>query len=81
MATVRVYVTLKNGVLDPQGKAIEGALGHLGFENVGAVRQGKLIEVDVDESDNDKAQASVDAMCQKLLVNQVIEDYSLELVA
>ncbi len=75
----RIYVTLKNGVLDPQGKAIEGALGHLGFNNVEAVRQGKLVEVVVNESDKAKAEASVDEMCKKLLVNQVIEDYSFEL--
>ncbi len=75
----RIYVTLKNGVLDPQGKAIEGALGHLGFNNVDSVRQGKLVEVVVNESDKAKAEASVDEMCKKLLVNQVIEDYSFEL--
>ena len=77
----RIYVTLKNGVLDPQGKAIEGALGHLGFDNVDEVRQGKLIEVTIAEENNDAAQQLVDSMCKKLLVNQVIEDYDFELVA
>lgn len=75
----KVTVTLKNGVLDPQGKAIEHALGGLGFEGVGGVRQGKLIEVDLVETDADTAHAKVDAMCRKLLANTVIEDYHIEL--
>jgi len=76
---VKVHVTLKNGVLDPQGKAIEHTLGSLGFSGVSGVRQGKFIELDVDESDADKARASVDAMCQKLLANTVIENYTIDI--
>ena len=75
----KVTVTLKNGVLDPQGKAIEHALGGLGFDGVGDVRQGKLIEVDLAETDAEAARAQVDEMCRKLLANTVIEDYTIEL--
>ncbi len=75
----RVHVTLKSGVLDPQGKAIEHALGSLGFSGVGHVRQGKVIELDLVETDRAKAEASVDAMCKKLLANTVIENYAIEL--
>ena len=77
----RIKITLKNGVLDPQGKAIGNALGALGFDGVGDVRQGKYIELDVDESDPDKAREQVTAMCEKLLANTVIENYSFELDA
>jgi phosphoribosylformylglycinamidine synthase subunit PurS len=76
----RILVTLKNGVLDPQGKAIEGALGTLGFAGVGAVRQGKVFDVEIAESDPDKARAALDAMCEKLLANTVIENYAVEIV-
>jgi phosphoribosylformylglycinamidine synthase PurS subunit len=75
----RVHVYLKNGVLDPQGKAIANALGHLGFGGVREVRQGKLIELELDETDAAKARASLDDMCQKLLANTVIENYAIEL--
>ncbi len=75
----RIHVTLKNGVLDPQGKAIEHALGNLGFGGVDAARQGKYIELDLVETDRDAAHASVDEMCRKLLANTVIENYSIEL--
>ena len=75
----RVFVTLKPGVLDPQGKAIEHALGSLGFSGVEEVRQGKLIELDPSESDAAKAEAAVKAMCEKLLANTVIENYRIEL--
>jgi phosphoribosylformylglycinamidine synthase len=75
----RVFVTLKPGVLDPQGKAIEHALGSLGFSGVEEVRQGKLIELDLAESDAAKAEAAVKAMCEKLLANTVIENYRIEL--
>ena len=71
----RVYVTLKNGVLDPQGKAIHHALEGLGFSGVNDVRQGKLIELDLDGS---VTEADVDAMCRKLLANTVIENYRIE---
>ena len=76
----RVHVTLKSGVLDPEGKAIGQALGRLGFEGVDDVRQGKFIEIELAENDQDKARISVDAMCAKLLANTVIEDYAIELV-
>jgi phosphoribosylformylglycinamidine synthase PurS subunit len=74
-----IHITLKNGVLDPQGKAIENALGSLGFGGVDDVRQGKLIEVSLDESDADKARASLTDMCEKLLANTVIENYDIHL--
>jgi phosphoribosylformylglycinamidine synthase len=77
----RVHVTLKNGVLDPQGKAIEHALGALGFGGVHDVRQGKVIEFQLAESDPKKARAEVEAMCEKLLANTVIENYAIELNA
>ncbi len=75
----KVKVTLKSGVLDPQGKAIEGALGHLGFDGIGSVRQGKYFEIELAEPDKAKAEAAVKAMCEKLIANTVIENYSIEL--
>jgi phosphoribosylformylglycinamidine synthase len=75
----RITVTLKTGVLDPQGKAIEGALGALGFEGVGQIRQGKVFDLELQESDRAKAEASVKAMCEKLLANTVIENYTIAL--
>ncbi len=75
----RVHVSYKNGVLDPQGKAISLTLANLGFDGVGDVRQGKLIELDLAESDADTARKSVEAMCEKLLANTVIENYAIEL--
>jgi phosphoribosylformylglycinamidine synthase PurS subunit len=75
----RVKVTLKNGVLDPQGKAIEGALGHLGFGGVAGVRQGKYFEIELAETDKAKARDQVKAMCEKLIANTVIENYEIEL--
>lgn len=75
----RVHVTLKNGVLDPQGKAIAHALGDLGFAGVGDVRQGKFIELDLAETDTDRARAMVEDMCKKLLANTVIENYRIDL--
>ena len=75
----KVHVTLKNGVLDPQGKAIAHALGNLGFTGIGDVRQGKFIEIELNERDRDKAQAAVKQMCEKLLANTVIENYAIEL--
>jgi phosphoribosylformylglycinamidine synthase len=75
----RVFVTLKNGVLDPQGKAIGHALNGLGFGSVGDVRQGKVIDLELAESDEAKARASVKEMCDKLLANTVIEKYEIEL--
>jgi phosphoribosylformylglycinamidine synthase subunit PurS len=75
----RVHVTLKNGVLDPQGKAIQHALTTMGFAGVDEVRQGKVIELQLAETDPAKAKAAVDAMCSKLLANTVIENYRIEL--
>lgn len=75
----RIKVTLKNGVLDPQGKAIEGALGSLGFSGVASVQQGKLFEVELDETDPAKARAALEEMSKKLLANTVIENYAVEL--
>jgi phosphoribosylformylglycinamidine synthase PurS subunit len=75
----KVKITLKKGVLDPQGKAIEGALHTLGFPQVEHVRQGKYIELDLPDYDRETARASVEAMCQKLLANLVIENYDIEL--
>ncbi|MFB9980243.1 phosphoribosylformylglycinamidine synthase subunit PurS [Mesorhizobium kowhaii] len=80
MIKARITVTLKNGVLDPQGKAIEHALSGLGFGGVGAVRQGKVFDVELAESDKAKAEADLKAMCDKLLANTVIENYSVTLV-
>lgn len=77
MIRARITVTLKNGVLDPQGKAIEGALGALGFEGVGSVRQGKVFDVEIQGSERAKAEADLKAMCEKLLANTVIENYSI----
>lgn len=76
----RIEITLKNGVLDPQGKAIEGALGGLGFSGVSEVCQGKLIEVTIDTLDHAAAREQVDRMCRELLANTVIENYTFELV-
>ena len=77
----RVHVTLKPGVLDPQGKAIAGALASLGFDGVNQVRQGKVIDLEIDGADRAEAQEKVEAMCRKLLANTVIEDYAIELEA
>jgi len=76
----KVHVTLKNGVLDPQGKAIGNALAGLGFTGVDDVRQGKYIELDLAEKDPAKAREAVEAMCRQLLANTVIENYAIELV-
>lgn len=75
----KIKVTLKNGVLDPQGKAIEGALGSLGFSGVNSVRQGKFFEVDLAETDKAKAQDALKQMCEKLIANTVIENYAIEI--
>jgi phosphoribosylformylglycinamidine synthase subunit PurS len=75
----KIKVTLKNGVLDPQGKAIEGALGSLGFSGINSVRQGKYFEIDVAETDKAKAEAAIVSMCEKLIANTVIENYEIEL--
>jgi phosphoribosylformylglycinamidine synthase len=75
----RIHITPKQGVLDPQGNAIAHALSGLGFAGVGAVRQGKVIELDLDEADAAKARETVEEMCVKLLANTVIEDYEISI--
>jgi len=77
----RITITLKLGVLDPQGKAIAGALHALGFDSVGDVRQGKYIEIEVAESDPSRARAEIERMCEQLLANTIIENYAYELEA
>ncbi|MCO5065986.1 MAG: phosphoribosylformylglycinamidine synthase subunit PurS [Rhizobiaceae bacterium] len=79
MIKARITVTLKNGVLDPQGKAIEHALGALGFDGVGAVRQGKVFDLELQSTDRAKAEAEIKSMCDKLLANTVIENYAVEI--
>ncbi|HMO09502.1 MAG TPA: phosphoribosylformylglycinamidine synthase subunit PurS [Paracoccaceae bacterium] len=76
----RVHVMLKDGVLDPQGEAVRHALGTLGFSGVQAVRQGKVIELDLATADRAAAETAVRAMCEKLLANTVIERYAVEIV-
>lgn len=75
----KIHVTLKEGVLDPQGKAVQHALGSLGFNGIDGVRQGKYIEVDLSETDRDQAHKNVEAMCKDLLANTVIENYSIDI--
>ena len=77
----QIRVTLKTGVLDPQGKAIQNALGGLGFAGIEGVRQGKYIEIELAENDPTKARGEVERMCKELLANLVIENYSFELSA
>ena len=77
----KITITLKSGVLDPQGKAIEGALHGLGFGEASDVRQGKIIELRLDEKDPDSARAKAEEMCRKLLANPVMENYAIEILA
>jgi phosphoribosylformylglycinamidine synthase len=77
----KIHITLKTGVLDPQGKAVQNALGSLGFDGVGDVRQGKFVEIELAETDADKAEKSVALMCEKLLANTVIENYTIKIEA
>ena len=74
---VKVIVTLKNGVLDPQGKVIKSALDGMGFNNINEIRQGKYFEIEINEKDKKKAEEQVENMCKKLLANLVIEDYRI----
>ena len=74
---IKVIVTLKNGVLDPQGKAIQQTLNGMGFEDVKEVRQGKYFDIEVNENDEVKAKSKVEDMCKKLLANLVIEDFKI----
>jgi phosphoribosylformylglycinamidine synthase len=76
----RVTVTLKNGVLDPQGKAIEGALKSFGIEGVGSVRQGKVFDIELSTHDRAQAETLLKAACEKLLANTVVENYRVEIV-
>ncbi len=75
----KIHVTLKQGILDPQGKAIEHALDSLGFKNAVNVRVGKYVELDLNQTDKIKAETEVKAMCEKLLANTIIEEYRYEL--
>ena len=75
----KIHVTLKQGILDPQGKAIEHALDSLGFKHAANVRVGKYMELDIDQTDRAKAEAEVKSMCEKLLANTIIEEYRYEL--
>jgi phosphoribosylformylglycinamidine synthase PurS subunit len=76
---VRIHISLKNGVLDPQGKAIENSLTNLGFDKVKNVRQGRFIELDINEDDPLQAHKQATDMCEKLLANTVIENYQVDL--
>jgi len=75
----RIYVTLKQGILDPQGNAVQGALASLGYQNVEEVRVGKYLVLSLAHSDRAEAEKEVREMCARLLVNPVIEDYTFEL--
>jgi phosphoribosylformylglycinamidine synthase len=77
---LRVHVTLKSGVLDPQGAAVRHSLGSLGFEGVNTVRQGKVIDLDIDATDEASAIKTAENMCEKLLANTVIENYSVDVL-
>jgi phosphoribosylformylglycinamidine synthase len=79
MVKATVHVTLKPGVLDPQGKAVQNSLGALGFAGVSSVRQGKFVELVLDETDPERARASVEDMCRQLLANTVIENYAIRI--
>ena len=76
----RVYVTLKRGVLDPQGKAVARSLATMGYEEVEDVRHGKFVEVTLEETDPARAKERLTEMCQRLLANTVIEDFRIEIV-
>ena len=78
---VRVRVTLKPGILDPQGKAIGNALAALGFGGIGEVRQGKVIDIELAETDPARIRQQAEAMCKQLLANPVTEDYAIEIIA
>jgi len=76
----RIKIMLKNGVLDPQGEAIKHALNNIGFESVTGVRQGKVIELDIDGSDKNQVRSQIENMCTKMLANTVIENFEIELL-
>jgi phosphoribosylformylglycinamidine synthase len=74
---IKVIITLKNGVLDPQGKAIQQTLNGMNFKNISEVRQGKFFDIEINETDENKAKSQIDEVCKKLLANLVIEDYKI----
>ena len=76
----RVTVMLKSGILDPQGDAIKNALNSLGYNEVSSIRQGKVIEINLDETSEEKAKNSIEKMCKKLLANTVVENYQIEII-
>jgi phosphoribosylformylglycinamidine synthase len=76
----KIHITLKQGVLDPQGKAVQNALAQLGFKDVNEVRQGKYIELELSETNPKRAKVEVQKMCEKLLANMVIEDFRVEIL-
>ncbi len=79
MVKARVVVTLKSGVLDPQGKAIEGALRSLSIAGVSAVRQGKVFDIELDGEDRDRARKTLSEACERLLANTIVENYAIEI--
>ncbi|PCH80745.1 MAG: phosphoribosylformylglycinamidine synthase [Hyphomicrobiales bacterium] len=79
MMKARITITLKAGVLDPQGKAIEGALDALDFSGINKVRQGKIIDIDIDAASETEATSALTEMCEKLLANTVIENYAIDI--
>ena len=78
---VQVYTTLKEGVLDPQGKAVEAALKNLGFSGINKIRQGKLFDLELDTENKDEAKKTTEEICKVLLANMVIEDYKIKVLA
>tara|TARA_B100001029_G_C14853051_1_gene334806 strand:+ start:216 stop:461 length:246 start_codon:yes stop_codon:yes gene_type:complete len=80
MVKALVHISLKNGVLDPEGKAIQNALTNFGFQEINEIRKGKFIEIELNENNKLKAKDKVDKMCRKLLVNTVIENYNIEII-
>jgi phosphoribosylformylglycinamidine synthase len=74
---IKVIITLKNGVLDPQGKAIQQTLNGMNYKNINEVRQGKFFDIEINETDENKAKSQIDEVCKKLLANLVIEDYKI----
>mgnify|MGYP005713706875 FL=1 len=76
----RIKIMLKNGVLDPQGEAIKHALNNIGFESVTGVRQGKVIELDIEGSDKNQVRSQIENMCNKMLANTVIENFEIEIL-
>ena len=80
MVKAIIHISLKHGVLDPEGKAIQNALDNFGFKEIKEIRKGKFIEIELNENDKSKAKDKVDEMCRKLLVNTVIENYKIEII-